>query len=570
MSRLHLDRISLRKQIRFFITALICCLTVALAVGLGAYGSVTLRKMIARDLEAVAGAMADKLDRGMFERHREIGIIAGLGHAGIISFAEPAEIREVLERLQSTYPDYAWIGFADGAGRVVAATGGLLEGVVVRERPWYAGARSKPFVGDLHEALLLQRLLAAEGDEPLRFVDVSYPVTAPGGVSGVLGAHLSWSWAEEVRQSVLNSVPAEAGIEILVLDAQGRVILTAGADVFGAQVAPRQNFDGASAGSFVAGDTTGRSQLIGFARAVGYRDYPGLGWIVIARQPLHAALAPIYQMMAIAAAISIVIGLAGLILARIMVTRLTRPLWRLTAAARKLSNDNQIAMLPRVGGSRETSELSQALRALLRRLSDARDDLDRSEKETAAQTRSLTERLEALRMLAEIDPMTQVLNRRAFFERAEVAEAYANRYGHPLSVVALDIDHFKQVNDRFGHAAGDAVIIVVAQAIERARRRHDLAARFGGEEFVVLLMESSAEAAEAFAERLREEVEALALPQLRGERVTISLGCSGVRSEPGAIAAAIDRADTALYEAKRAGRNRVRLAAADMLVLSPA
>lgn len=165
--------------------------------------------------------------------------------------------------------------------------------------------------------------------------------------------------------------------------------------------------------------------------------------------------------------------------------------------------------------------------------------------------------LEALAALARRDPLTGLANRRAFEEALAREVARAVREGAPLAAIALDVDHFKRVNDGYGHAAGDAVLVEVAARAAQALRASDLLARVGGEELAALLPGATLEAAAEAAERIRARV--AGAPIAAGElrlRVTLSAGCAALAAgEDGASLLA--RADGRLYEAKRAGRDRV-------------
>jgi diguanylate cyclase (GGDEF)-like protein len=162
--------------------------------------------------------------------------------------------------------------------------------------------------------------------------------------------------------------------------------------------------------------------------------------------------------------------------------------------------------------------------------------------------------------LALVDPLTGLFNRRSFLEFCGKAEARARRGGNPFVVLMIDIDHFKRVNDRFGHPAGDRVIKALADVCARALRPSDVVARYGGEEFVINLPDTDQAQAMQVAERLREAVESATVPTGRGPiSFTISIGLATCSSQT-PLAAAIDRADRALYSAKRGGRNRVECA----------
>ncbi len=165
-------------------------------------------------------------------------------------------------------------------------------------------------------------------------------------------------------------------------------------------------------------------------------------------------------------------------------------------------------------------------------------------------------RFEALSLT---DSLTSVRNRRAFDQEFASRFEHAMRYGRPLSIALIDLDHFKSVNDRLGHLAGDAVLRGVARIIESGSRRTDFVARVGGEEFAVLLPEASLFEALHFAEKIRESIaEAPAHPEESGRPVTVSIGVANI---PHSLMASpqmlFDAADKALYRAKNRGRNRV-------------
>lgn len=178
------------------------------------------------------------------------------------------------------------------------------------------------------------------------------------------------------------------------------------------------------------------------------------------------------------------------------------------------------------------------------------------------QRAALTAANAELRKLADIDAMTGVPNRRSLLERAARMRAHATRHGEGLAMLMIDVDRFKDVNDHFGHARGDTVLIDVVAACRAVLRGEDVLGRVGGEEFVALLPQCDADGVLLVAERMRERVETLALPHPSRPAVTVSLGLSLVSTDPAlsddvALDLALEAADVSLYAAKNEGRNRV-------------
>ncbi len=174
-------------------------------------------------------------------------------------------------------------------------------------------------------------------------------------------------------------------------------------------------------------------------------------------------------------------------------------------------------------------------------------------------TARLRDREERLREVARTDPLTGVANRRRFLEALTLEFERAQRYGGELSCVMLDLDHFKSINDRHGHAVGDRVLVAAAGAFRESLRTADVIARWGGEEFVLLLPQTSVAGALAVAERCRRTLEEVAIAvDGHAVRVTVSVGLAafpGERIE--SWDALLRSADEALYQAKNLGRNRV-------------
>ncbi len=176
-------------------------------------------------------------------------------------------------------------------------------------------------------------------------------------------------------------------------------------------------------------------------------------------------------------------------------------------------------------------------------------------------TQALEERTRSLGVLANGDELTGLGNRRSFDEQLASELSRANRYDRPLALAMFDLDHFKQVNDAFGHDAGDEVLRFVGELVRETIRRSDAAFRYGGEEFAILMPETSAEAAALFGERLLAAFAARTVGVCRAGRQTFSMGvsCTTQLTAPVEVATIVRTADAALYRAKHQGRARVVL-----------
>jgi len=178
---------------------------------------------------------------------------------------------------------------------------------------------------------------------------------------------------------------------------------------------------------------------------------------------------------------------------------------------------------------------------------------------------SLRRSEERYRRLATTDPLTGIFNRRHFYHLAKLELQRTCRYGHPLGVIMMDVDHFKRVNDGYGHAIGDQVLREVAGSVRYSLRAVDIFARYGGEEFILLLPETDLQAVTAIAERLRRQIAGTSL-SIEQSRIVITISAGATvldpvvrlsSPKPGTLDSLINLADRALYEAKNGGRNRV-------------
>ena len=218
--------------------------------------------------------------------------------------------------------------------------------------------------------------------------------------------------------------------------------------------------------------------------------------------------------------------------------------------------------------------LESHLEGLLGTMDEHQQQRDQREQETAARLKGLAERvanmeqeaqgyrdhLEVQRQKALIDPLTGLPNRAAWSERLDQEVNTWHQRGNNLSLAMLDLDHFKRINDGYGHLAGDKVLKIIANVLRKRLRSSDFIARFGGEEFVLLMPNSSLSDALAAGEVLRAAIEACPF-HFKGEPVTITVSMGVAQFQPGERSdLALKRADEALYRAKAAGRNQVQAA----------
>lgn len=218
--------------------------------------------------------------------------------------------------------------------------------------------------------------------------------------------------------------------------------------------------------------------------------------------------------------------------------------------------------------------ISVRLDAIAAQLDSYRDTEEARHSEAQSQVRELGSRLAALEQESEdlrnrlvlanraayIDPLTRLPNRNAYLERVDLEEKRWKRFRQPLSLVVWDIDHFKRINDRFGHASGDRALAAIGQLLAGALRNTDFVARYGGEEFVMLLVGADETEALELAGNIRLKIEDCEFTS-EGRRIPVTMSC-GISQFKGRdlFGDVFERADRALYQAKRKGRNRCELA----------
>jgi diguanylate cyclase (GGDEF)-like protein len=561
-NRLHAieDHLTVRTQIAAAVATMCVVLVGTLAAGAAFISYRDTAALVNRSVAGIAATTSGRLDRFMAVRQQELNLFSQLQPLQRLWQNDPVELRRALERLQQTFSEFAWIGFADVDGKVVASTGGLLQGASVAQRPWFREGLQRMAISDVHEAVLLASLLSQRTNgEPYRFVDIAVPVRdSAGKLLGVLGGHLNWDWASNL---IKESEETDGGTEttLSIIGKNGVVLVGPQKDSIKYSGDQLADILKARDGTFT--ETSGdRRMLTAFHIGTGHREYQGLNWIVTASQPTSVALAAAISSAQIILAVGAIVALIGVSLALLVSKRIARPILTITQEADRIGRASGPTMLARQTGSAEVVHLTRALRSLLRRVGLAEERTREAELRATENALQLQEDLTRLRQLADTDFLTGLMNRRAFLTAADDAMKFCRRYKRSMAALMIDIDHFKKINDTHGHTAGDDAIKAIAAIIGNSIRTTDKAARFGGEEFVVLLREIDQETALLLAERMRRAIEVSTITnEDKVIPATVSIGVALFEESDRDVQDMIERADQGLYVAKKNGRNRTVL-----------
>lgn len=341
------------------------------------------------------------------------------------------------------------------------------------------------------------------------------------------------------KKSILNALLGQQfyrdGSSVYVVDSNNQVLYHQNSLLIGKMVPAlisEHEREEKNNGSLQITDADNATRLAGFATV------PTTGWMVVAFKPMDVTLEPLSGLLMKVIKHSVPFALLTLLLAVILARLIALPLWQL---ARKASKMDAQGVSKEIGAIRAWYyEAAQVKKALLTGIGLVQDKIGRLNSE------------------AQTDPLTQLMNRRGL---SAVLNFYQTMR-QPFAVLALDIDHFKQVNDTWGHDVGDRVIQQVARTLRVSARQTDVICRSGGEEFLMLLPGSSAEEAREIAERVRKSIADTAIDDVGN--ITISVGVTAWCGEEKSFETTLKQADAALYQAKHAGRNCVIVAGATL------
>lgn len=552
---------SLRMQIALVFGTLVVGLSVLLSLGFGELLKHRIQRDAGNSLQVVAENAGKLLALGLMQRSLEAEVMAS---AEVVwsKGLDSAEAQHMLARSQAMQPTNVWIGVADAQGVVRNATNGLLVGQSVAQLPWFQHGLQGVHVGDVHAAQLLESLLppTATGG-PHRFLDFAAPIRIGPTTVGVFAIHGSWQWTREVLESLTPASSDESALELFIFDRQGTLIFAPGGQTEAMRSAGQRLPEGIQINNNRDGSGSTQTTVVRWQDGKRYltaatqlqpRNAAGdLGWRIVARQPVELAFAEADDSVQLALAIGLAAALFASALAWLAARRLSVDLYALADAASGVEAGRPGSDIPAMQSSREVQQLSQSLGRMTHHLLAAREAM---EEEVRLRTLELEAANRALDLQARTDALTGLLNRRGFETQMAFAVSLARRSSRPLSLITVDVDHFKRVNDTHGHEAGDEVLRRLARTLESRLRGSDVVARLGGEEFVALLPDTGLNGAQSIAQAL---VTAMAEQQdpVVGT-ITVSAGVATMRGAKDTGAAMLRRGDAALYEAKGQGRNR--------------
>lgn len=443
--------------------------------------------------------------------------------------AVAGEGRHVLEAFARTHPAFAGLLVTDVAGDLVTAESGVA-----------LPAGQLPADPGLHG---VADLLVAT--TPLR--------DRQGGVVGAVHGVFS---ADALRAQ-LSSVRSSAEPPLYLVNAAGRVLVAStSTDQAGFEAFPRDLLTHAERASTLDFRSAEGRRGIGAYRPLGIA-----GWSLVVAESLEVAFAPVFSVVTRVFVIDLAIILAFSFLAYEITAKIVHPLEALSDGARGISRGELEIEIADTGTHDEIGLLTRTFNDMARRLRRNRDEIDQHHAQLREQNDELQRANEVLEQLSITDGLTKLHNHRYFQEALTREIKRVSRSGDPLAILLIDIDDFKALNDRHGHAHGDTLLVRIARVLNESVRESDILARYGGEEFVVLATGTDLEGAMFVAEKVRTAVaETLfAAPEtLEPMRVTISIGVAEFAGDRKRF---FDAADRALYRAKGAGKNCVMAAA---------
>ncbi|MCH1928932.1 diguanylate cyclase [Shewanella sp. A25] len=544
---------SLRYRLTFFFGGISLIFSLGFTGYLSTMASDKLLSSYANQLAMLGTSIETTISNNIDERAREITL---LSQRMIFSDDYP-KIRHSFDNIKASYEYYSWLGFANKEGIVQYAADGILEGQDVSKRPWFIQGQAGMFIGDVHEAVLLAKVLNIDKNDPLRLIDFAAPVYDDNQqLLGVVATHSNWKWVNSVIESALSRSEQQTGIDVQIVS-HDDVILYPQALANNAiphDLLPKDN------SSKLIQWPDGHEYLTGVTALKSSLKDP-LGWRIIIRIPKNVAIQEITDLQRKLLWVSGVALLLCLWFVYRMSISVSLPLERLSKVTQEIQAGKDSVQFPKSDGLIEISFLIDAIKTMTSSLLKQEKSLlemnQTLENKVLERTKELATVNQELERLSRRDPLTDLYNRRAAADYLENEFSRLRRFGLAYTVVMVDIDHFKKINDTYGHETGDMVLIEVATLLTQSVRKTDLVARYGGEEFLLVLTGTETKDALIEAEKIRASIEGTNFSHVK--HVTVSIGLSAVEQQDENAYDAVRRADSALYVAKNSGRNRVCL-----------
>jgi PAS domain S-box-containing protein len=366
----------MRFNLNFKFSLLIGVISFVIAFGVGQYSNSVSTKQLEENsgeaLVKLSKRVADILDREMLERYREIKFAATMPVLTNENVSKD-EKRAFLEKIKGNYNHHEWIGYALPDGTVFAGTNRYLEGKNASARPWLPAGLKGPYIGDVHDALLLAKLLPNNSGEAIYFSDVAFPVkNNDGKVLGVLCTHLMWQWTRDV----IRSIQKENSVDIFLLSKDGLVLV-------GPNDSERKHISEISknaANTFnhenemhkIISWEGGNRYLSAHAVSKGFEEYKGFGWKVIVRQPVENAFKIAKNNTQQILMASLLAAIIGIVLGVILSNMISAPLNRLSKLVNDLRENKDVKFDKKIAND-EIGNLQQAIKNL-------HDSLDRESK----------------------------------------------------------------------------------------------------------------------------------------------------------------------------------------------
>jgi diguanylate cyclase (GGDEF)-like protein len=546
-------RVSRLQSIKTKIIVFALVATIIPSVALGVLSFIQnrniLREKIANELHSAATQAAGELDLWIKARLYDLKVFSSSyvisenlqrilksDRKNIEHLVATNRIKAYLQSVQEKFTDYQELLLASMIGDPLVTSGPGTSALHLPAKWIEQLEKGRPIIGAAYwdpelkrQVITLAELIKSSDNRPL----------------GILAAKIDLA----AIMTILKKHAVRDIVEIFLIDRQGKPMVSSKAVLdhsMPLHAAPSIPTAGAGAtGSVIESIGFRQQPVVGVSAGV-----PATDLTIVAEMEKADAYADILRLRTLTITLVSVLLLAMGILAYFLGHSIVRPLKRLSDNAGQVAAGDLHVKVP-VRGASEVSYLSQVFNHMVA-------SLQRSRMEISEAQEALMEKNRELHHLSVTDGLTGLFNRKHLMDLLEMELARNQRYQAPFSVMIADIDHFKRINDTYGHLAGDAVLRRIADTLRKTVRECDHVGRYGGEEFLIILPNSDAVGAVEMAQRIREQISQVSFYNDGNEiSMTVSVGVAQCAEDEDRTEALISRADAALYQAKDNGRNRV-------------